>query len=582
MATPNATAPATASSQSARVTVSIGIPSAQMAAAQPKLQNASSETRSAIVAVSGSRVATVTTPLQCQATGASRSCTGTVLAPIGGDTFTVTLFTGANGSGTSLMTGATTQGIVSGSNDQRVLVTFNPIVASAQVVIDAASVPPVFLYPNPANADCVAQNGGSCGYTQVPLDLIAKDAEGNTIVGPGIYEDASGDPLTLTLVDSDPTGTALAGPSSFKEPGAGTPRALLTFTGAAIPDFDDPYVSVRVANGTVPVLTGIDVPVAPNDQGQGTVSWSGLDPTENVTSLSGSDVTLINYGTSIGVALGGNLSDLESPIDPSFAFATNGFLTESSYFGGTAFFFEENGSDSPPNRLAAIPTGGCASDSCNGFPVSYNLAASVAGRDGNLWFGEAGALGSIQAIVNGSGTTLFAFVYAANRVYLEQITATGAVTEMGSFALAGGVNIAGYSPADAHLYVVGASDSTIDRIDPSNASAVTILAASQNGHLNAAFNHNPMTALASDGSLVYVGMPAASCNVSVPCGDSIVHIVPGRLPNQVSILPALPSGVSQLNGSTQSHPTFVSQLWSIDADGSITTSVGGNVHAIVW
>ena len=107
-------------------------------------------------------------------------CTGTLLAPLGMGTFTIGLFDGSNGAGNLLSKGAKTQTIVPNVNNI-VAVTFDPVVASL-----AVNVQPTAL----------EIGAPSVSFVQV----IAKDAAGNTIVGPGSF------PTPITLASSDASG----------------------------------------------------------------------------------------------------------------------------------------------------------------------------------------------------------------------------------------------------------------------------------------------------------------------------------------------------------------------------------------
>lgn len=105
-------------------------------------------------------------------------CTGTLFAPLGMGTFTIGLYDGLNGAGNLLSKGAKTQTIVPNVNNI-VAVTFDPVVASLVV-----------------NVEPTALELGAPSVTFV--QVIAKDAAGNTIVGPGSLTS----PISITSSDA--------------------------------------------------------------------------------------------------------------------------------------------------------------------------------------------------------------------------------------------------------------------------------------------------------------------------------------------------------------------------------------------
>ena len=89
--------------KTAQVRFTIALPTAAVAAKQRRLQYVSGNTLSATVSVTTAGSPTVyTTTIGCDTV--ARSCSGTVTAPIGTDTFAVTLWSGSNGTGNALST----------------------------------------------------------------------------------------------------------------------------------------------------------------------------------------------------------------------------------------------------------------------------------------------------------------------------------------------------------------------------------------------------------------------------------------------------------------------------------------------
>jgi hypothetical protein len=62
----------------------------------------------------------------------------------------------------------------------------------------------------------------SVAATSVPLTVNVKDAAGNTIVGSNSFSDANGNPVTITLANSDTTGATTLTPATLTAPGTAT------------------------------------------------------------------------------------------------------------------------------------------------------------------------------------------------------------------------------------------------------------------------------------------------------------------------------------------------------------------------
>jgi virginiamycin B lyase len=138
-------------------------------------------------------------------------CSGQISAPIGSDTFGVQLYDQANAAGNILSRGTLTQTIVAGTANA-VNVTFNGVVASLAVSL----MPPTVTVGTAAT---------------VGVNVSALDPDGNTIIGPGVYVNVSGSPLTVTLTDSDGTGATALSQTSLTQPTSGI---TLSYSGASI------------------------------------------------------------------------------------------------------------------------------------------------------------------------------------------------------------------------------------------------------------------------------------------------------------------------------------------------------------
>lgn len=121
-------------------------------------------------------------------------CTVTFNAPVGNDTFVVTTFDGQNGTGNQLST-ATVAATVAANATNTVSLVLNGVVAQASVILSTTS----------------ATAGTPLSAT---VNVVAYDASGNAIVGPGNYSSA------VTLTNSDTSGTIHLSATSIAGPGA--------------------------------------------------------------------------------------------------------------------------------------------------------------------------------------------------------------------------------------------------------------------------------------------------------------------------------------------------------------------------
>jgi len=212
------------------VAFTIIVPTASGEAARRVPNYVSASTQSASIVV-GSATPVV---VNCTAT-----CSGTVNAPVGSDTFSVELYDATNGSGNVLSTGTLTQTIVANTANS-VNVTFNGVVNSLAVAIGNVVSPGM---------------AGSVGVT-----VNALDADGNTIVGPGVYVNASGAPVTIALSNSDASGNSTLSQTSITQPTTGIE---LTYTAAfdANPTISASATGFTTANAAVhfpaPTLTAL-------------------------------------------------------------------------------------------------------------------------------------------------------------------------------------------------------------------------------------------------------------------------------------------------------------------------------------
>jgi len=188
-----------------RATFSLTIPAATSASASNRNpQYISSNTQSMSVAV-GTGTATPGAPVVSNLTPGSPGCTAgaaggttctvTIAAPIGSDTFVVTLYSGTNGSGSILSTG-TIAGTVAAATANTFPLTLGGTVAAITVSV--------------TNGNNVIPGGYA---TTLPVVVTAKDASGATIIGPGNYSNP------ITLANADTSGITALSTTTVTSPG---------------------------------------------------------------------------------------------------------------------------------------------------------------------------------------------------------------------------------------------------------------------------------------------------------------------------------------------------------------------------
>lgn len=167
--------------QSAAVRFTVVVPKKPAQSAR-RPSYVSPSTRYALIVDTTASSGSSTTRVSC-----NPDCTAEIQAPVGVNTFAISL---QDISGTLLSSGSiTTTIVVNQEND--VSITFNPIVKSI-------ALPNLSAAPGSPKA--------------LAVSVTALDPDGNTIVGPGTFQDASGNPIVITVTDIDPKGaTTLIG-----------------------------------------------------------------------------------------------------------------------------------------------------------------------------------------------------------------------------------------------------------------------------------------------------------------------------------------------------------------------------------
>jgi virginiamycin B lyase len=260
----------------------------------------------------------------------------TIDAPIGVDTFVFQTYDEQNGQGNVLSRASVTQQIVSGAANT-VTATLNGVVASVTVSLSN---------PSP-NAGVPAT---------VNVNVAAKDADGNTIVGPGDYSV----PIHLAIVDPTNSGTLSLSTNNLQNPAT---TATLTYNGGTLNSGlpGGPTATVAVSGTGIP---NVSTPFTPR-------------PTFYQFSIPVST----NKPRYIAAGSDGNMWFTESPGNAVARITPAGVVTE--FTVPTANAFEPQG----PHIIGA--------------------------SDGNLWFTESGPTANKISKVTTTGTfTEFSTLFA--------------------------------------------------------------------------------------------------------------------------------------------------------------------------
>ena len=201
------------SATTASVAISIFVPAASQALARRRIKYVSPSTQSVSIAINGAALTAINvgpaSPQCVSATGGTH-CSLTAAAPPGNDTFTVIAYDAASASG-NVLSRATLAFTVVADHVNVIPLTLDGVISSVAVTL------PI---PNPAAGLAVT----------LPVAVNIDDAGGNAIVGPGTYADAAGNPVTVTLTDSDSSGATALSVTSLTAPATVT----LAYTGAAV------------------------------------------------------------------------------------------------------------------------------------------------------------------------------------------------------------------------------------------------------------------------------------------------------------------------------------------------------------
>ena len=221
-----------------RITITIPPKTSSSVARAPRYISPS--TQSISVTLPGGATTTVAlTPTnpQCRNQGTSVVCTADVQVPVGTTTVVVSTFASTDGSGTPLAKAAVSITVVAGTV-QAVNVTLNGVVASLFLSV----APTTLTNGEPFTAS---------------VTVGAKDAAGNTIVGPEPYADVNGNPISITLTDGDTSGATMLSQASVTAP---TASVTLNYNGATTSNFTVSASAPGVSAVSVPIVVKTNAP----------------------------------------------------------------------------------------------------------------------------------------------------------------------------------------------------------------------------------------------------------------------------------------------------------------------------------
>jgi len=279
----------------------------------------------------------------CTATAAGRTCTVAIsAAPVGTDTFNVTLYDGPNATGNKLGTGSATQAVVAGSP-------FSVAIVAAGIASSLG-----------LSAARTSFTPGTAATTA--LTLTVKDADGNTIAG------TYAAPITLT--DSDTTGAFTVSPTSVA---SSSQAIVLSYNGSAgvtTATISASATGVQAVNvrPLLLLVSGIFEFALPAGTSPGFLT---LGPDKNLW-----------FGTATGLARFAQTTGTFTPFSvPSGAGAGVSRLTDGP--DGNLYITEfGNG------NIASVTTAGVVTEYTAPTTFSQNTGIAT-GPDGNIWFSEA-------------------------------------------------------------------------------------------------------------------------------------------------------------------------------------------------
>ena len=266
----------------------------------------------------------------------ARVCTVVVPAPVGYDDFEIIAWDAAPVSGTfggnQLSSVILLNQLVEVNQANAIAFTLNGVVATV-----ALSLSPASLISGTASTST--------------LTVYAKDAVGNIIIAPGTYNDANGNPVTVTV---SATPACNLGAPTCSSPGT-TTLGVSSFTGPSV-------TSTTVTYNGGPLTSSAFSVTAPSLSGN-----------------SGATLTFTNTTGSIAIPGSPTITEFSNGISAN-AFGPAGpygFITTGP--DGNLWFTEYNG-----GRVARMTPSGTVTE----FSTGDTPTGITSGPDGNLWFAE--------------------------------------------------------------------------------------------------------------------------------------------------------------------------------------------------
>src|ERR1700681_1487861 len=338
----------------ATLTFVIRVPSSTSIAAKLRRPAYVSPSTQSLTIANSSGTVLVTANLTPQSAG----CTAPTATPPLTCTGSPTLPPGATGKKVAV---AALQVTAAASGPTTINLTLSGIVASLTLALDPPALP-----------------SGTAARSALLLNAL--DPDGNIIIGPETFADASGNALTITLTNSDASGKTSLAKSTFTAPG-GT---------------DLSYNGTTLASATI------------------TASAPGVTSKNATLTIGGNSAFITEFRAGIaaasspeGIALGpdGNLWFTEFTGDRIGRITPHGVVTEfsagmtpfSNAVGITAgpdgnlWFTENAGFSTNTGRIGRITPAGVITEVSAGVPSGAVPVSIAAGSDGNLWFTDSTA-----------------------------------------------------------------------------------------------------------------------------------------------------------------------------------------------
>jgi virginiamycin B lyase len=444
-AVPAASSSASSAAHTVQVAVRIVIPTAAPASASAGKRRPayiSPATQAAVVDVTPAGAPTVRTIIPC----GNSVCSGSVPATVGNDTFVISLNDRSSGTGNTLASGTTTAAVVEGKPNA-VNVIFNGVVASLAILFDNQ-------YPHTHQSSTVT------------VHVTALDADGNTIIGPGVYDN----PISVT--DGDTSGASSMTPQTITGPA--DPAFTVGYNGAWIGGDCAciPIVASVPNNAAVKPVTARIIP-APQAVEYSTPTLNA-SPTDLTKGPDGAIWFTEQSVHQIGrVTTSGTFNEYAVPGSGQYTYQQAQPWAITAGGDGNLWFTDNNGGD---QAIDSITTTGTVTRHSIHRPNGFrDLFSIVWGPDGNLWAPDSPSNQIVRLTPAGVETDFPIPTYSANAQYIvngpdgalwftepggakiARITTAGTITEYSTL------------PTPANVYAYNASTPTALTVGPDGA-----------------------------------------------------------------------------------------------------------------